>query len=582
MAWCWTPVSCPDLSIPAFCHGSSRFCFWDSSAHLCHWVCPCVDPVPFLWKELSKLVLRVVIGSVIGACCGCVGLYCTACRVHFYLPLFSSEVQALQMMSAFSRGLAMISTFKFMLFEKPSDNFYFSHSGQFFSEDLRRFLLFKFQFFFQKTWDDFYFSCPSFLRGFDILSIFQIQLSNAFRKDFRLFFLFELPSFFLERLEMVSTFQIQVILCEKTSEYLSHPCTFKLFFLRRLSMISTVFFQFILFKKTSDDFYAMKHARKRSYFQIPAGFPLFSLRWFSFHLSHFASQHLRSTDLSISEGNQRDRWWVHWNGHVVIMTDSDEVFQSAATAMLRLARASVWSWMLGILCGCFTLCPWCRCICSCQKVHGMSSLCDWITRYHELLIVEVIIRSCFVFWKSSQQILPSTSSIFGPNWGLSSRKCDGWPLDEVRWHSTPGGSKQLWCLWPKVCDGFAGLNQKNVMEAMEINRSFHRFWKMKNTWNILEWFNRRAVSCRYTCCSSPLSLGCILKGFGFLECSESWVYQVLAAATDPDYAKSQGYATAWSALGQKTINGTWTEGSLPISAASFVDSGWNSWFKEKG
>ena len=49
---------------------------------------------------------------------------------------------------------------------------------------------------------------------------------------------------------------------------------------------------------------------------------------------------------------------------------------------------------------------------------------------------------------------------------------------------------------------------------MEINRSFHRFWKLKNTWNILEWFNRRAVSCRYTCCSSPLSLGCIsLKDF---------------------------------------------------------------------
>ena len=148
--------------------------------------------------------------------------------------------------------------------------------------------------------------------------------------------------------------------------------------------------------------------------------------------------------------------------HVVIMTDtSDEVFQSAATVMLRLARASVWSWMLGILCGCFTLCPWCRCICSCEKVHGMSSLCDWITRYHELLIVEVIIRSCFVFFKrSSQQILPSTSSIFGPNWGLSSRKCDGWPLDEVRWHSTPGGSKQLWCLWPKVCDRFCRIESK--------------------------------------------------------------------------------------------------------------------------
>ena len=50
------------------------FVYKDSSAHLCHWVCPCVDPVPFLWKELSKLVLRVVIGSVVGACCGCVGL----------------------------------------------------------------------------------------------------------------------------------------------------------------------------------------------------------------------------------------------------------------------------------------------------------------------------------------------------------------------------------------------------------------------------------------------------------------------------------------------------------------------------
>lgn len=76
--------------------------------------------MPFLWKELSKLVLRVVIGSVVGACCGCVGLECTACRVHFYLALFSSEVQALQMMSAFSRSLQMISTFQIsvVLFEK--------------------------------------------------------------------------------------------------------------------------------------------------------------------------------------------------------------------------------------------------------------------------------------------------------------------------------------------------------------------------------------------------------------------------------------------------------------------------------
>ena len=38
----------------------------------------------------------------------------------------------------------------------------------------------------------------------------------------------------------------------------------------------------------------------------------------------------------------------------------------------------------------------------------------------------------------------------------------------------------------------------------------------------------------------------------------TWAVQVLAAASDPAVAaKSQGYATAWSALGQKTINGVW-------------------------
>ena len=44
----------------------------------------------------------------------------------------------------------MISTFKFMLFEKPSDDFYFSNFRRPFREDLRRFLLFKFQFFFRR------------------------------------------------------------------------------------------------------------------------------------------------------------------------------------------------------------------------------------------------------------------------------------------------------------------------------------------------------------------------------------------------------------------------------------------------
>ena len=186
----------------------------------------------------------------------------------------------------------------------------------------------------------------------------------------------------------------------------------------------------------------MKHARKRSYFQIPAGFPFFSLRWFSFHLSHFASHHLSGTCCDYD----RHQWRsipVCCNGNakacqsICVVLDAWHSMRLLHTLPLMPMYMQLWESARNVL----TL--------------RLDNTLPWTTDCrgdHPKLF-------CF-FKRSSQQILPSTSSIFGPNWGLSSRKCDGWPLDEVRWHSTPGGSKQLWCLWPKVCDRFCRIESK--------------------------------------------------------------------------------------------------------------------------
>ncbi len=102
-----------------------------------------------------------------------------------------------------------------------------------------------------------------------------------------------------------------------------------------------------------------------------------------------------------------------------------------------------------------------------------------------------------------------------------------------------------------------------------IDRSLHRFWKLKNTWNIWKLFNSRAVSRRYTCCSSPLSLGCIsVKGFGCVECSESLDPSGLGSCNGSwlrqESRVCHGMESTWSENHQWNLD--W---SLPISAASY-------------
>lgn len=260
---------------------------------------------------------------------------------------------------------------------------------------------------------------------------------------------------------MVSTFQIQVILCEKTSEYLSHPCTFKLFFLRRLSMISTVFFQFILLKKTSDDFYAMKHARKRSYFQIPAGFPFFSLRWFSFHLSHFASHHLSGTCCDYD----RHQWRsipVCCNGNakacqsICVVLDAWHSMRLLHTLPLMPMYMQLWESARNVL----TLwldntLPWTT---DCRGDHPklFCFLENLLSKFYPPLPA---------FLGQIEGFLPESAMD-----DLWTKSGDTAPLV---------GANSYGAFGRKSVTAFAGLNQKNVMEAMEINRSFHRFWKLK-------------------------------------------------------------------------------------------------------
>lgn len=89
--------------------GVLSFCFWDSSAHLCYWVCPCVDPVPFLWKELSKWVEGYDWECGWGVLWLCWVIVYGVPRA--FLPFFS-EVQAFQTMSS-------------LPFWRTSDDFYF-------------------------------------------------------------------------------------------------------------------------------------------------------------------------------------------------------------------------------------------------------------------------------------------------------------------------------------------------------------------------------------------------------------------------------------------------------------------------
>lgn len=104
-------------------------------------------------------------------------------------------------------------------FGKPSDDFYFSNFRHPFREDLRRFLLFKFQFFFRRLemistflvhpcWKDliyFPFFKFNYLMPFGKTSdyFFFLKSRHSFWKDLRWFLLFRFKSSFVRRLQNI-------------------------------------------------------------------------------------------------------------------------------------------------------------------------------------------------------------------------------------------------------------------------------------------------------------------------------------------------------------------------------------------